>query len=55
MYVKKKMFSEIFITFLQSTQKFGEFETKDQLRSLNILEVIDSEKCGYLNTWKFLF
>ena len=31
------------------------FETKDQLHSLNILQVIDSEKCGYLNARKLLF
>ena len=28
---------------------------KDQLLSLNISEVIDFEKCGYLNAWKLLF
>ena len=28
---------------------------KDQLHRLNISELIDSEKCGYLNAWKVLF
>ena len=28
---------------------------KDQLHSLNISEVIDSEECGYLNSRKLLF
>ena len=32
-----------------STQNFAHFEKKDQLHSLNIWEVIESEKCGYLN------
>ena len=31
------------------------FEKKDQLFSLNISEVSDSEKCGYLNARKLLF
>ena len=31
------------------------FEEKDQLHGLNILEVIDSEKCGYLNDQKLHF
>ena len=29
-----------------------EIEKKDQLHSFNILEIIDSEKCGYLNAQK---
>ena len=28
---------------------------KNQLHSLNISEVIDSDKCGYLNAGEFLF
>ena len=44
-----KAFSLIFITFLESAEKFRDFEKKDQLHRLNILEVIDSEKCGYSN------
>ena len=46
---KGKAFSRIFIAFFQSTQNFAHFEKEDQLDSLNIWEVIDSKKCGYLN------
>ena len=38
-----------FIVFLQSRKNLVYFEEKDQLHSLNVLEIIDSEKCGYLN------
>ena len=38
-----------------STQNFEHFQKKDQLHSFNISEVIDSEKCGYLNARKLLF
>ena len=34
----------------QSTQNSAHFETKDQLHSLNILEVIDPEKKGSFNS-----
>ena len=40
-------FSQIFITFLQSTQNFPHFEKKDELHNLNIWEVFESEKCGF--------
>ena len=33
----------------------GILKKKDELNSLNIWEVIDSEKCGYLNDRKLLF
>ena len=46
---KQKTFSEIFIALSKSTQNFVHFEKKDQLHSVNILEIIDSNKCGYLN------
>ena len=46
---KQKTFSEFFITFPKSTQNFAHFERKGQLHCSNILEVIDSEKCRYLN------
>ena len=45
----------IFFTFSESTQNFAQFEKKYHLHSSNISEVIDSEKCGYLNAWKLLF
>ena len=50
-----KTFSEIFMALLQSTQNFVHFEKKDQLHSVNILEIIDSEKYGYLNARTFPF
>ena len=52
---KRERFSEFSFTFLQSTQNFSNFEKKHQVHSLNILEVIDSEKSGSLNTREFLF
>ena len=50
-----KTFSAIFIQFSQSAQSSVHFEKKDQLDSLNISEVRDSEKCGYSNVRKLLF
>ena len=41
--------------FLESTQNFIHFEQKGQLHSLYILEVIDTDKCGYFNARKLLF
>ena len=35
--------------------KFWNFEKKDQLHSLNILEVIDPEIYGYFNARKLFF
>ena len=52
---KRRTFSRISITFLESTRNFSHFEKKDQLYSLNILEVIDPKKCGYFNDGKLLF
>ena len=52
---KQPTFSGLFNAFLQSTKNFANFEKKDQLQSLNISEVIESEKCGYLNARKHLF
>ena len=43
---KPERFSEIFISFLESTQNFPHFEKNDQLYRLNIWEVIESDKCG---------
>ena len=55
LYQKRKIFFSIFIPFSQSTDNYEHFEKKDKLHSLNILEVINSEKCGCLNTLKLLF
>ena len=52
---KWKKLSEIFIAFLEYTQNFPHFEKKYQLHNLNILEVINPEKCGYFNARKLLF
>ena len=47
---KQKTVSQYFIAFLQSTRNSTFFEKKDQLPTLNISEVIDSEKCPYFNS-----
>ena len=52
---KLRTFSAIFITFLESKQNFAHSENKDQLHSLNILEVIDSDKCGYFSARQLPF
>ena len=52
---KRRTFSAINIAFLESTQNFPYFEKRDQLHSLNIMQVIDPEKCGYFNAPKLLF
>ena len=52
---KQKTISAIFILFLKSTRKLVCLEKNDQLDSLNISEVIDSEKSSYLNAKKQLF
>ena len=43
------------IAFLESTPNLSHFEKKGQFHCLNILEVIDPEKCGYFNARKLLF
>ena len=52
---ERKTFSGIFVAFSQSPQSFVHFEKKNHLYKLNILEVIHSEKYGYLNARKLLF
>ena len=44
-----KKFSRIFIGILDSRQNLEHFEKKDQLHSLNILEVIKPRKGGWFN------
>ena len=46
---KLQTFSEIVIAFLQYTQNFENLEKKDQIHSVNISEVIQSEKCDCLS------
>ena len=41
--------------FSESTQSFAYFVKKDQLQSLNYLELIDPDKCGYFNARKLMF
>ena len=55
LFQKEETFSEIFIIFFESSQNFAHFEKKDQGHSLNIYEIIESEKCVHLNAWKLLF
>ena len=43
------------MTFSPSPQNFPHFQRKDQLHTLNISRVIDSEICGCYNVRKFLF
>ena len=51
---KPKIFSGNFVAFLKSTSIFEHFEKKDELHSLNILEVLDTEECDFLNPRKLL-
>ena len=52
---KPKTFSSCFIALWKSTQNFEAAQRKDDLHSLNISEVIDSEQCGFLNARKCVF
>ena len=52
---KLKTFPQIFIAFSQSAQNFEHVEEKDRPYSLNISEVVDFQKNGYLNALKLLF
>ena len=52
---KRQTFTWIFIQYLESTQNVLYFQKKDQGHSLNIWEVIESEKCGDFNAQKLLF
>ena len=52
---KRKRFSENVIAFFELTQNSEHFGQKNELRSLNISEFIDPEKCSYFNALKVLF
>ena len=52
---KRKIIFAVFIPILKSAWNFVYFKEEDQLHSLNISEVIDSDKCSYLNAKKQLF
>ena len=46
---KQKIFSGFFIAFLKCAWNLEHFQKEDEYPSLNISEIIDAEKCGYLN------
>ena len=46
---KEKTFSGTFITYLKSITNSEAFAKKVESASLNICEIIDAEKSGYLN------
>ena len=46
---KQKTFSRFFIAFLECALNLEYFEKKDEIPSLIITEIIDSERVGYLN------
>ena len=46
---KQKTFSRTFITYLKSITNSEAFAKKVESASLNICEIIDAEKSGYLN------
>ena len=52
---KRETCSGIFIQFLDSTQNFAHFQKNDQVHSLNIQDIIESEKYVDLNARKLLF
>ena len=46
---KQKTFSEFFIAFLKCARKLKHFQKKGEYPSLIISEIIEAERCGYLN------
>ena len=48
-YQKQKAFYRIFITYLKSRRSSDVFAIKDESPSFSIYEIVDAEKCGYLN------
>ena len=46
---KQKIFSGLFIAYLECTSNLEYFEKKDEHPSPVISEIIDSERVGYLN------
>ena len=46
---KQKTFSGFFIAFLKCAWNLEHFEEKGEYPSLTISEIIDAERCGYLN------
>ena len=52
--LKQKTFSGFFIAFPKSTWNGEHFQKKGESSSLNISEIIDSKRGGYLSAWKEL-
>ena len=52
--LKQKIFSGFFNAFLKSTWNGEHFQKKRESSSLNISEIIDSKRVGYLSAWKAL-
>ena len=46
---KQKIFSGLFIAYLECASNLQHFEKKDKHPSLVISEIFDSERVGYLN------
>ena len=46
---KQKIFSGFFIEYLKCAWNLEHFQKKDEYSSLIISEMIDAERCGYLN------
>ena len=46
---KQKTFSVFFIAFLKCALNLEDFQEKDEYPSLIISEIIDAERCSYLN------
>ena len=46
---KQKIFSRLFIAYLECASNLEHFEKKDEHPSPVISEIIDSERVGYLN------
>ena len=46
---EQKTFSVFFIAFLKCAWNLEHFQKKDEYPSLIISEIIDAERCGYLN------
>ena len=49
LYSNHEIVFQIFILFFKATLKLSHFLKKVQLYTLNIIEVIDFEECGYFN------
>ena len=49
------MFSQFCTAFLKSRFRFENFEEKDEPHSLYYSEVIDGERCGYVNVRRVTF